>query len=71
MVSHLFGGGTPTGELVLILIVMDNGLSQQPVEVEDCDCPVLILIVMDNGLSPPLPGNLNCSPSSLNPYCNG
>ena len=52
MVSHrdevFFGGGTP----VLILIVMDNGLS--PTKAKDGNHPerVLILIVMDNGLSP-------------------
>ena len=51
MVSYLYlGGGTPAGELVLILIVMDNGLL--PVEVAESEYfkGVLILIVMDNGL---------------------
>ena len=51
MVSHLFGGGTPTGELVLILIVMDNGLSRTDCVAPATGHPVLILIVMDNGLS--------------------
>ena len=51
MVSHLFGGGTPTGELVLILIVMDNGLSRLSSLLRLRMIVVLILIVMDNGLS--------------------
>ena len=52
MVSH-----TPAGELillsveVLILIVMDNGLSLRGLVPNTNTCGVLILIVMDNGLS--------------------
>ena len=37
---------------VLILIVMDNGLSHSAMLPIDCQSLVLILIVMDNGLSP-------------------
>ena len=52
MVSHsLLTGCRTLGDAVLILIVMDNGLSQL-VGRHFTNTPiVLILIVMDNGLS--------------------
>ena len=52
MVSH---GGRYAGSVavleVLILIVMDNGLSPYPKGRQAGEVKVLILIVMDNGLS--------------------
>ena len=41
------------GEVVLILIVMDNGLLRDQIGLRRGGGEVLILIVMDNGLLPP------------------
>ena len=61
-----------SGEWVLILIVMDNGLLPGELKLLSVEvAEVLILIVMDNGL---LQININHAEvycSCLNPYCNG
>ena len=60
------------GEPVLILIVMDNGLSPLVDESGNATGNVLILIVMDNGLSHGnATGDWGMCDGSLNPYCNG
>ena len=72
MVSHrderlFLGGGT-----VLILIVMDNGLSlMSGFRDEALFGAVLILIVMDNGLSRRRVIFTRVTERCLNPYCNG
>ena len=72
MVSHTcllcFEEGT---QGVLILIVMDNGLSLSVALAKAKAAKVLILIVMDNGLSPYTEGRQAGNKVSLNPYCNG
>ena len=55
---------------VLILIVMDNGLSHEK-SIKAQGGVVLILIVMDNGLSQWGQGQEEGRGRSLNPYCNG
>ena len=71
MVSHAEDCNCPFGgNCVLILIVMDNGLSRAKAKAKKEAEAVLILIVMDNGLSRGTPAGeliLLC----LNPYCNG
>ena len=53
MVSHVAGKAAEKADFVLILIVMDNGLSLGfTMAVAKAAKKVLILIVMDNGLSP-------------------
>ena len=56
---------------VLILIVMDNGLSHAGRRANFTLRRVLILIVMDNGLSQAEFVLSLSSLLSLNPYCNG
>ena len=56
---------------VLILIVMDNGLSQITTLDPNKGLKVLILIVMDNGLSPLGDAADRLNKLGLNPYCNG
>ena len=55
---------------VLILIVMDNGLSPGTYTTLHDALDVLILIVMDNGLSQALRAGIDAL-KGLNPYCNG
>ena len=70
LLQRLFGGGTPAGE-VLILIVMDNGLLQIVTLDPNKGLKVLILIVMDNGLLPGRQDIQEHPDKCLNPYCNG
>ena len=72
MVSHTgFTVAKEAEKAVLILIVMDNGLSHYDDDEIYCSRGVvLILIVMDNGLSPLRWWNTHRR-AGLNPYCNG
>ena len=73
MVSHDRRGRRESMEdPVLILIVMDNGLSLcSPSKWRRAIISVLILIVMDNGLSLAAVFDGSNREFSLNPYCNG
>ena len=74
MVSHRYAGTVAVLTLkeVLILIVMDNGLSRGHPHRRAKITLVLILIVMDNGLSRGTPtGEIKLLSVGLNPYCNG
>ena len=73
MVSHRDSRPEQGSKEVLILIVMDNGLSRLKALLTGCKTlGVLILIVMDNGLSLALNNNNKAkAKKGLNPYCNG